>query len=274
MSIENDNSMHTIRSWQCVDQIDHLKSTFLSHRYIRGFEHDISYGKGRFSILANDRDYLRYHYGNRSPAVFTDESGRFLPEGVFFTHTLPLKDQEKGLLKAITNTFGFDYIMHIVKHERDLQHMYSFFLRCNENQLLFFIANQLTHLQRFIAIYERQCKQALEFVKSDKDRLILPYSEGKLGDISDVLQSCLVGEGKPPVDELFIPHALDNRLVKLTLQQANCFQLLLQGLTAKDIAQRMNLSYRTIQHYTAYIYERLGLENSRELISHYAYLIK
>jgi DNA-binding CsgD family transcriptional regulator len=75
-------------------------------------------------------------------------------------------------------------------------------------------------------------------------------------------------------NELVFPHALDNRLVKLTQQQASCFQWLLQGYTAKEIAQRMNLSYRTIQHYTAYIYERLGLENSRELISHYAYLVK
>jgi DNA-binding CsgD family transcriptional regulator len=268
------DNIQTIRAWQCTGQIERLKKSCLTHLYIRGFIHDITYGKGQFSILTDDKDYLKYYYTHQLPAFFTDESGRFLPDGVYFTHTLPLKDEEKRLLSKITNTFDFDYLIHIVKHKRNIQHTYSFLLHCNEHQLLFFVANQLTQLRRFIAIYERQCGEAIEFVKSEKDHLVLPYSAGQLDDISDVLKSCLVTEGSQASNELVIPHALDNQLVKLTQQQASCFQLLLQGYSAKEIAQRMNLSYRTIQHYTANIYERLGLENSRELISHYAYLMK
>jgi DNA-binding CsgD family transcriptional regulator len=66
--------------------------------------------------------------------------------------------------------------------------------------------------------------------------------------------------------DLLVPHALDGQLVNLTKQQFRCFKLLLQGCTAKEIAEGMNLSYRTIQHYTGSIYERLGLGSSREFI--------
>jgi DNA-binding CsgD family transcriptional regulator len=271
MLIKKDHSMQSVRAWQCTDHIDRLKKTFLSHFYIKGFIHDITYGKGQFSILTHDKAYLKYFYENQSPGVFTDESGRVLPDGIFFTHMLPLTDEQTGLLQKFTNTFETEYLLHIVKHEKNLQNTYSFMLHCNENQLLVFVANKLPQLRRFIAIYERQCKQDIEFVMSEKNHLVLPYSPGKVDEISVLLQSCLVDEEPCHDKDLLIPHALDNQLVKLTEQQGRCFQLLLQGRTAKDIAQAMNLSYRTIQHYTASIYERLGLESSRELIAHYVH---
>ena len=71
-------------------------------------------------------------------------------------------------------------------------------------------------------------------------------------------------------DHFLIPHALDNQSIRLTKQHSRCFRLLLQGYTAKEIADRMNLSYRTIQHYSLSICQQLGLSTSREFIYHYA----
>lgn len=274
MGTKQDLVMQSVRAVKCINQIDKLKKSLLGHPYIRGFVHDITYGKGRFSILTNDNAYLKYYYVNQLPAFFTDESGRFLPNGSYFTHTLPLSDDENRLMKTITSTFGFEYIFHIVKHEGDIQHTYSFMLSCDEKQLLFFIANKLPYIQRFITIYERQCYDAIDYVKAEKNHLILPYSPGKEEALSALLQSYLVDEEPRDNTQLHLPHALDNQLVNLTPQQARCFQLILQGSSAKEIAQLLNLSYRTIQHYTACIYEKLGLNNRYELISHYAYLAK
>ena len=85
---------------------------------------------------------------------------------------------------------------------------------------------------------------------------------------------CLVSSVVGEIEDLCLPHALDNQLVKLTRQQSYCFLLLIRGYTAKQIAQTMKLSYRTIQHYTAAVYERLGFQNSRMLISHYVYALQ
>ena len=85
---------------------------------------------------------------------------------------------------------------------------------------------------------------------------------------------CLLSVEAAEIEDLCLPHALDNQLVKLTRQQSYCFLLLIRGYTAKQIAQTMKLSYRTIQHYTAAVYERLGFQNSRTLISHYVYALR
>ena len=98
MFIKKDKSIQSIRAWQCTVQINQLKSALLSHPYMRGFVHDITYGKGRFSILTNDKSYLRYFYDHQLPAFFTNESGRFLPDGIYFTHTLPLSNVEKVII--------------------------------------------------------------------------------------------------------------------------------------------------------------------------------
>ena len=266
--------MQSVRAWQCTDSIDKLKKMYLSHPYIRYFIHDITYGKGQFSILANNRVYLKNFYESQCPAFFTDESGRFLPEGVYLTHMLPLTNDESLIINTLSDTFSFNYLIHIVKYAKNLHHTYTFMLYCTEQQLLVFIANNLPQLHRFVALYNRKCKECIEYVKAEKDHLVLPYSSDKKEEMLSLLQSCLLNEDPNTDRNLYIPHAFDNQMIKLTQQQARCFYLLLQGRTAKDIANEMNLSYRTIQHYTVSIYERLGLESSREMISHYVYLLK
>jgi hypothetical protein len=176
--IKKNISVNSIRAWQCTDQIERLKKTCLTHPYIRGFIHDITYGKGQFSILTDNKDYLKYFYINQLPALFTDKSGRFLPDGVYFTHTLPLKDEEKHLIDTISNTLNFDYLIHIVKHEQDIQHTYTFLLHCHEHQLLFFVANYLIQLQRFIMIYERHAKMRLTLLSLIKITLYYPIAKG------------------------------------------------------------------------------------------------
>ena len=52
----------------------------------------------------------------------------------------------------------------------------------------------------------------------------------------------------------------------LSPQQEKCFQLLLKGLRSKEIADHMQLSHRTIEHYIAAIKLKLKCKNMRELI--------
>jgi len=49
-------------------------------------------------------------------------------------------------------------------------------------------------------------------------------------------------------------------------QQKNCLDLLLQGLSPKQIALDMQLSYKTIEHYLAHIRAKMHCKTTRELI--------
>jgi len=57
--------------------------------------------------------------------------------------------------------------------------------------------------------------------------------------------------------------------VKLGAQQAMALKFLAQGLSAKEIAREMNLSYRTIEGTLAKVMELLGCTSSKELIALY-----
>jgi shikimate kinase len=48
-----------------------------------------------------------------------------------------------------------------------------------------------------------------------------------------------------------------------------CLKLLVQGKTAKEIAQDMHISYRTVEDYIAKTIELLGCTSSKELIALY-----
>ena len=273
LSKKDDFPISSVRAWRCVDKINELKQALLRHPYIVAFSHDMTLGKGQLRMLSDDKDWLKYYYTNPLPLFFTDESGRILPEGVYVIHTLPMTEVEKQRYESLKKNFNYAYSLLIIKHEKNIQHTYSFHLNCDENQLIFFLANKLPDIHRFIAAYERQCKNDIDWVKSEKNHLIYPYG-GKTDELTALFQRYLTDDKPLDNQEVRIPHALDNELVSLSQQQAWCFQLLLEGKAAKVIAQRMNLSHRTIEHYTAHIYKRLGIHNSGELISHYSYLVQ
>jgi shikimate kinase len=57
--------------------------------------------------------------------------------------------------------------------------------------------------------------------------------------------------------------------VHLTPQQARCLKFLAQGKSAKEIAQVMNISYRTVEGNLAKTMELLGCASSKELVALY-----
>lgn len=58
-------------------------------------------------------------------------------------------------------------------------------------------------------------------------------------------------------------------LVRISEQQAICLKHLSQGKSAKEIARKMDLSYRTVEVYIAQLKEKLECDSSKDLISLY-----
>lgn len=69
--------------------------------------------------------------------------------------------------------------------------------------------------------------------------------------------------------ELTFFHKTLHTPVKLGAQQALSFKYLAQGLSAKEIAREMKLSYRTVEGTLAKVMELLGCTSSKELVALY-----
>jgi DNA-binding CsgD family transcriptional regulator len=64
-------------------------------------------------------------------------------------------------------------------------------------------------------------------------------------------------------------HKETHQAVALYRQQMKCLTLLMQGHTAREIANQLNLSHRTINHYLEDLRGKLGCRSSKELIAAY-----
>jgi LuxR family maltose regulon positive regulatory protein len=53
----------------------------------------------------------------------------------------------------------------------------------------------------------------------------------------------------------------------LTLREQEILELLAQRLSAKEIAQRLFISDRTVKRHVANIYDKLGVHNRREAVA-------
>jgi DNA-binding CsgD family transcriptional regulator len=54
--------------------------------------------------------------------------------------------------------------------------------------------------------------------------------------------------------------------VQLTQRELQCLQATVQGFTAKEIAQQLGISYRTVEEYLTNIREKAGASSKAELV--------
>lgn len=69
--------------------------------------------------------------------------------------------------------------------------------------------------------------------------------------------------------EIVFFHNKTHVLTRISYHQAICIKLLAQGMSSKEIAKELNISYRTVEGHLANTMELLGCVSSKELIALY-----
>jgi FixJ family two-component response regulator len=67
--------------------------------------------------------------------------------------------------------------------------------------------------------------------------------------------------------------AARERFVRLSEREREVLALVIEGLTAKQIARRLDLSPRTVETHRAHLSEKLEVESLAQLVRHYAALV-
>ena len=111
--------------------------------------------------------------------------------------------------------------------------------------------NNLELLRRFSEYFKQEASEMINKVSQDK--IILPFNTDQ------IINSC-------DADELDQILASNTRLPKLTKRQKDCAHLLMQGMSAKMIANELNISFRTVELYLRDMKYRLQCSNKTELI--------
>lgn len=64
--------------------------------------------------------------------------------------------------------------------------------------------------------------------------------------------------------------SLNCQIIRLSDQKIRCLRLLAKGFSFKEIAARMKLSHRTVEHYVYAASRSVGCRSTCELVAHLA----
>ncbi|MBN8509884.1 MAG: response regulator transcription factor [Burkholderiales bacterium] len=109
-------------------------------------------------------------------------------------------------------------------------------------------------------------------VKAVKDGAVdfvqKPYREQQLLDaINEALRlDAETRRGAAPAPKAQASAIPDARLARLSAREREVLALALQGLPSKEIARRLGLSYRTIEHHRSRLLDKLGAASVTELL--------
>lgn len=171
--------------------------------------------------------------------------------------------------------FDIDHTLTIFRHLPNGDEYYHFAAHPDQHEMnhMYFIKYDL--LLRFIHYFNaaiaadtalsRAYDLSFELTAELSDEFILSSTE--LNQREKFLS--MLGSSPFSSQSTIISHKDTQIPVKLGLQQAKCFELLLQGYSIKQIANQLNLSPKTIEYYLAIIRKRLGCTTSKEMIAAY-----
>jgi DNA-binding CsgD family transcriptional regulator len=230
--------------------------------------HDITFGHGQISILTPSIEIVEFYDNTKTPLIYTDQSGRFLKEGIYLNKVVESQYPQYSKLKQLfletgrKNNLNYveNYIHYVVK-EVDCQHMYSLFFDLPYNDFLHFVVNNGHFLKETIENYYHQARDIILESKAIENRMILPNMNDLFTSSESVNKN---------VDYVCLLHKNTSLPIHLSPQRSQCLLYLVQGKTVKEIARAMNLSPKTIEHYLELLRKELGCKSSKELIIFYA----
>lgn len=236
----------------------------------KAFFHDMTFGNGMGAMLhSNDELVARYYSAKDIPFVYTNKEGRTLKNGAYlFKYFIdPIPEYEK-LDSWVKKSVSYQHAISIAVNEIDHQQLFTFvFENCSELQFIQHMVNHFYLYQQYIQQYQIAFKDVIDNER-ESHQSQFPLSDMQLINNADF--SLFTNENK---QEIVHPKNILPEVANvLSPQQMRCLSFLSEGMTAREIAAKMALSYRTVQHYILDIRRKLKVRNTKELIAKYAIL--
>jgi DNA-binding CsgD family transcriptional regulator len=120
--------------------------------------------------------------------------------------------------------------------------------------------------------YKKSASNLISRSKNSSNQIILPYaSEISNKDIPIFRSTVKIPNAREDQSRIILTDKYTKKPVQLTLRQrqSQCLALLAKGYSIKEIAIKMLLSHRTVEHYVERVREILNCRNTKELIANF-----
>ena len=208
--------------------------------YIKIYNNDCSR-----ELLTNNSDWINHFYQNGLyNSVGAVDVEHLLPKGYFLWSEM---DEKDPIYLQGRDFFNIDNGISFVIKRDDVTYLYIFASNKEQHAINNFYLGNIDLLQRFIHYFTDKGQTLIK--ESEKNRIYLPNPQhvntNRVNNmsISDNLRKEFLDA--TPVNRYFLLNESDN--LYLTTKQAECASLLAKGMTSKQIAQHMNISFRTVE---------------------------
>ncbi len=224
-----------------------LSDSFLSKHKLNYFQYCSVYKDGSHSFLVNRPDFVetRYH-ANRGVCSSVDGDQIDAQSYVFLWNgNLPNRDTDMARELDIDNGICF------VQRHPNHYNLIAFGAATRERGTLNFYLNHGVKLRGFIEEFTDQAKDLIR--KADQNRFLLPHN------LRDENEKILFWDRNKRVH-------FHGRSTDLSLREFECLRLTARGYTMVEIAERLELSNRTVESYLNRAKLKLGVDKKSELI--------
>ena len=178
--------------------------------------------------------------------------------------SLTCTGKSNSMLKDAVD-FGHKQFLTITEKDSTGTHFYYFATPSSSASMNQVYLSNMDALKAFIKYFKTTTQDA-KALSSWRDLKLM--IEKKHSDIELLVDNKSISADVKKEFYQDISHQLINH-PHLSKTQLNCLNLLAMGFSAKEIAEQLNLSRRTVESYLAHIRQVYGCRNSKELIAQY-----
>jgi hypothetical protein len=215
------------------EQCNELKSNLP----LISFTHDIITTDFRAGMLANSEVVSDLYQNKKLSYNYLNKDGsRVMEQGFHSSQMLAryLSDEIRPSEQEFFDALNLSHCLHYYKKTEVTSQLLTFGFNCSDASFHNLLLNEKMRLIAFIETYELQNHDLIEAAASPENTMLLKLAES-------------AGSGVVVNDRRFLDLRTGLFLV-VTDKQANYLNLFLQGLTAKQIAEQVHRSFRTVQH--------------------------
>lgn len=224
----------------CSPALDSIGITYFN--YIKIYHEDSSR-----ELLTNNANWIDHFYKNELyKSVGAIDIEHLLPKGYFLWSEL---NNDDSVYSQGRESFNIDNGISFVIKRKDVTYLYIFASSRENTKINHFYGRNIDLFQRFILHFNDRGSSLIKEAEKNRiylpDRQIIPTNRLNQGRITQDEREQFYKN--TCVEKYYLLSESDD--LYLTKKQAECVAYLIAGATAKQCANALNISYRTVEGY-------------------------
>jgi len=229
----------------------------------------------QYTSAMSDPSIYQYYTENNHHYVEFEHCNydKDIPQGSFFSELVCVSPDEINLNKIYIEKFNLTHFIGVVRKNNEYCDIYTFGATPNVKNMHNFYLNNINLLEKYIDVFHEPIQKIitqntvpkLYVPDANRELISLDFNDKRIENFSDIVAKTL---------NAFNPDDIKNSEATiykiLTERELDCLRLITRGLTSKEIARDLTLSFRTVENYCERLKIKLNCRRKQDIIARYS----